>query len=86
MSWLLGCIVIFFKGCIGSLLVTVFIAVMCLFFAGIITFGSFIFKPSKPKPGKKPVEDWKDWADKQDGELKSLVTEIDKDLKDEKNI
>ena len=84
MSWLLGCIVIFFKGCIGSLLVTVFIAVMCLFFAGIITFGSFIFKPSKP--GKKPVEAWEDWADKQNGELKSLVNEIDKELENEENL
>ena len=82
MTWLWGCLIIFFKGCIGSLLFTIGIALITFIGAGLIALGGLVFGDLKPKEKKEP-EDWKEWADKQDGDLKSLMTEIDKDLENE---
>ena len=82
MTWLWGCLIIFFKGCIGSVLFTIGIALITLIGSGAFGLMSFIFKPLHPKEKKEP-EDWKEWADEQEGNLKSLMNEIDKDLENE---
>lgn len=79
MTWLWGCLIIFFKGCIGSVLFTLGIVLITFIIGGLI---GLIQLGNKPKEKKEP-EDWKEWADKQDGELKSLLKEIDKDLENE---
>lgn len=85
MTWLWGCLIIFFKGLIGSILFTIGIALITFIGGGLIGLGGLIIGDLKPKKPKEP-EDWKEWADKQDGDLKSLMTEIDKDLENEENL
>lgn len=82
MTWLWGCLIIFFKGCIGSVLFTLGIVLITLIGAGAFGLIGWILKQFTPKEKKEP-EDWKDWADKQEGNLKSLIDEIDKDLENE---
>jgi len=82
LTWLLGCLIIFFKGLIGSLLFIFAVVLIITVGAGVIGIFSIVFKPLEPKEKKEP-EDWREWADKQDGDLKSLMTEIDKELENE---
>ena len=79
MSWLWGCLIIFFKGCVGSVVFTILLIATSFFFAVMISAISWIFG-SKKSSVKKKQETWQEWEQKQDGELKSLLTEIDKDL------
>jgi hypothetical protein len=80
-TWLWGCLIIFFKGCIGSALVIIGIILILSIGGGFIVLVDKFNPPKKPE--KKEPEDWKEWADKQEGDLKSLMTEIDKDLENE---
>jgi len=75
MSWLWGCMVIFFKGCIGSILFSLSMAAIGLLIAGLVTGIAWMFSLNKKE------EKLKDWVKEQESELKSLVDEIDKDLK-----
>lgn len=67
-TWLWGCMVIFFKGCLGSILFSISLGLMGLIGGGVIGLIALIINSFKPKK-------------KEEGELKSLVDEIDKDLK-----
>ena len=81
-AFLWSCMVIFFKGCLGSILFSISLALIALIFGGgIALIASLLGRP--PKPPEKKSQTWQEWKDKQDGELKSLVDEIDKDLENE---
>jgi len=79
MTWLWGCLIIFFKGCIGSILFIIGSALIVILFSGIIYAIAWIINSFKPTP--KEPQTWQEWSQKQDSELKTLLSEIDKDSK-----
>jgi len=81
MTWLWGCLIIFFKGCIGSILFILGSALIAILFSGIIYAIAWMINHRPYKTTPKEPQTWQEWAQKQDGELKSLLSEIDKDLK-----
>jgi len=83
MSWLWGCMVLSFEVMIGTLAWAALLIVASILVALAIG-GSTVAWPTGPKkPERKLPETWQDWQEEQDGELKTLLKEIDKDLEND---
>jgi len=76
------CVILALKVMLGTIVLAGGVIATTMLGAAFIGILSIIFKPSAPREKKKP-EDWKEWADKQEGDLKSLIDEIDKELENE---
>ena len=77
------CMMLALKVFLGTLFWVVVVILLIGLSAVIICSFAYIFGWTPPKEPPKKPETWQEWKEKQDGELKTLLNEIDKDLEDE---